>query len=156
MIVAVAARSAPPDGATHVCRECGGVFTFAGMAKEGSRGGQRRAGTRCLRCMRARKREQERRLVAAPRGLDGTLVEAVSLPDPWPATLLAELLRADRTGGGADFESAWAERVPLVLSRLTDNRERTSWWEALTATRAAWAAAWADAAGPGSGLCSAG
>jgi hypothetical protein len=112
--------------------------------------------SRCKRCDNERKREQERRLANAARGLDGKLVEPVRDEDPWPAVMLRECMKADRDVYGLRFDDAWSESVEFVLRRLVGrkapegNRDlRSEWADAFTATRVAWEAAWYGEAGPG-------
>jgi hypothetical protein len=146
----VADRPAPTDDATlYTCNVChGGPFALVEMEKSRRRGVWR-VTTRCLRCANVRKRQQERRLADAPRGADGTIVEALLESDPAPARLLVELLREDRDRWHVEFAAAWSDEIAFVLSRIANRDERELWRVTFESTRSVWQANWSNAPGPG-------
>jgi hypothetical protein len=139
------------DDRLYTCKTCGEQFPAARMAKTRKVGRVYTYRT-CLPCTNVYKRKLERKLASAPRGEDGTIVEAPLESDPAPARLLVELLREDRQRWRFDFAAAWTEDVAFVLARIPNPHQRTSWRKALTSTRDAWAAAWANEPGPGERL----
>ncbi len=135
----------------YACRVCGAEDVPIERMTKSTKRGRIVVYRECLSCSNARKRRAEQERAAAPRTEDGTVIEPVSISDPAPARLLADLLREDRGRWAFPFEVAWAEGLAFVLGRLS-TAERRSWGEVFEDTRDAWQAAWSDAPGPGAGL----
>lgn len=149
------------------CKHCGGHFPWELMVKNRkSPSGVLRT---CLPCHRAQGAAYYRaRRDAGDQSSSSSVREQLArmreayghklidtAPDPQPARLLAELLRADRDIYRMSFEEAFPEGVEFVLERVDGKdllRERDEWREALVSQRAAWEAAWERRPGPGSGL----
>jgi hypothetical protein len=97
-----------PDAAEtklYTCRACGAEdVPFERMTKSTKRG-RMVVYRECLSCSNARKRRAEQERAAAPRSEDGTIIEPVTVSDPAPARLLADLLREDRDRWQFPFDS---------------------------------------------------
>jgi hypothetical protein len=135
----------------YACRVCGAEDVPIERMTKSTKRGRMVVYRECLSCSNARKRRAEHERAIAPRAEDGTVIEPVTVSDPAPAGLLADLLREDRGRWALPFDVAWEESVTFVLGRLSA-AERQSWREVFEDTRDAWQAAWSEAPGPGAGL----
>jgi hypothetical protein len=135
----------------YTCRACGAKDVPIERMTKSIKRGRMVVYRECLSCSNARKRRAEQERAAAPRSEDGSVIEPVSISDPAPARLLADLLLEDRGRRTLPFDVAWEEGVRFVLDRLSA-AERRAWREVFEDTRNAWQAAWSDAPGPGAGL----
>jgi hypothetical protein len=135
----------------YACRVCGAEDVPIEHMTKSTKRGRMVVYRECLSCSNARKRRAEHERAIAPRAEDGTVIEPVTVSDPAPARLLADLLREDRDRWRFPFEVAWADGTAFVLGRLSA-AERQSWREVFEDTRDAWQAAWSDTPGPGAGI----
>src|ERR1700744_5624851 len=141
----------PAETKLYTCRVCGAENVPLDRMSKSMKRGRTMVYRSCLPCSNARKRRAEHERATAPRAGDGAVIEPVTVSDPAPARLLADLLREDRDRWAAPFDVAWTDDLDFVLGRLSA-AERQSWREVFEDTRAAWQAAWSDALGPGAGL----
>ena len=135
----------------YACRVCGAEDVPVERMTKSTKRGRMVVYRECLSCSNARKRRAEQERAAAPRSEDGAIIEPVTVSDPAPARLLAEMLREDRDRWRFPFDVAWADALAFVLGRLSA-AERRAWLEVFEDTRDAWQAAWSEAPGPGAGM----